>query len=844
MHITPLHRSLGIGAIAACVIAGMLVPQAAVAAVSQLGDAWTDKARYSPGESVTVTAEAQGSGPVEFTLVHLGEVVTQETVPSSGAGTVSWTFTPPTEDYRGYYVEARAGGSVTQTAVDVSSTWTRFPRTGYLDSYPAGMTSSAQAEVVDDLARKYHLNSLQFYDWMWRHEKPVERDSNGDLVGTWTAWNGDVIAPDTVSGLINAAHSANIAAMPYSMSYAALQGYEANGVDPQWRLKYRSTGDDWKFQMLPNEPDTNLWIMNPEDPNWVSYITSQYQQQINALGFDGTHIDQLGNWGGPADGGMDDVNGDPTDIPRGFGGLIEATKQVTGKTTGFNAVDGFGGDWLASSSSDYLYSELWENHETYAQVQDYLAQQRAASGGKSAIVAAYLNYRSNTGDRYEAEDGTLTGGLQIDTDHPGYTGMGFLDSFGATGDSVTVTVTVPESRRYGIVPRWSNGTGATATRSVAVDGLDIGRIKLPATADWDNWNIEGGTAAYLSAGTHTITLSMDATDVGYVNLDSITLGTFDTPSVQLANAAFAANGASHIEMGQGDQMLVAPYFPDETKQMDIGLQTWMQTYYDVITGYENLFYGPTLRQLPNTVQITGHATSTNGEGGKIWTNVMRNSGIDVIHLINLEGSNGLWRDPAADPPTLINLPVKYYLGDSPLPSMVRVASPDRDGGRSTDLSFTTGKDAGGTYLSFTVPALKSWDFIYLGESTAGNGNVVTKAGTCLDAAGGSTANGTAVQVWDCASVPAQDWTYDGQKLTALGKCLDLEQGGTSAGTFAHLWDCVDVPSQKWTRTGHSQYYNPGSGRCLDVAGGSTVNGSRAQIWDCHSGASQKWTLPG
>lgn len=339
-------------------------------------------------------------------------------------------------------------------------------------------------------------------------------------------------------------------------------------------------------------------------------------------------------------------------------------------------------------------------------------------------------------------------------------------------------------------------------------------------------------------------LSVGSGDAGFVNLDSITLGTFDTPSVQLANAAFAANGASHIEMGQGDQMLVAPYFPDETKQMDLALQTWMQTYYDVITGYENLFYGPTLRPLHNAVQITGHATSTDGQGGTIWTNVMRNDGIDVIHLINLEGSNGLWRDPAAAPTTLTELPVKYYLDDSPMPDTVRVASPDRDGGRSTDLAFTTGTDAGGAYLSFTVPVLQSWDFVYLGESTAGDGNVVTKAGTCLDVAGGSTANGTAVQVWDCASVPAQEWTYDGGKLSALGKCLDLEQGGTVAGTLAHLWECVDVPSQEWIRTGQSQYYNPASGRCLDVAGGSTANGSRAQIWHCHSGASQKWTIPG
>lgn len=843
MHRPSFRRRTAVIAIAALATAGIVIP-ALPAAAADLGDAWTDKARYAPGEQVTVTAEVSGTGPVEFSLVHLGAVVDSGVVTATGAGEVSWTVTPPAEDFTGYLVHVDAGTSRTQTAVDVSSTWTRFPRTGYLDDYAADLTVGEQQAAVQELSRKYHLNSLQFYDWMWRHERPVERDANGDLVDTWTAWNGDVIAPDTVSGLIGAAHDVNAAALPYSMSYAALEGFEANGVDADWRLKYRTGGDDWKFQMLPNEPDTTLWIMNPENADWVSHITGQYAEQIDALGFDGTHIDQLGNWGGAPDGGMDDVNGDPVDIPRGFADLVAATKEATGATTGFNAVDGFGGDRLAGSASDYLYTELWENHESYAQVQAYLAEQRAASGGKAAIVAAYLNYRHNTGDRHEAEDGLLGGGVQVDADHPGYTGSGFVDAYGATGDTVTVTVTVPEGRRYGIVPRWSNGTGATATRTVAVDGAEVGRIKLPPTADWDTWNIEGGTAAYLSAGTHTVTLSVESGDTGYVNLDSVTLGTFDTPSVQLANAAFAANGAGHIEMGQGDQMLVAPYFLDETKQMDLELQSWMQRYYDVVTGYENLFYGPTLRQLTNTVEISGHPTSTNGAGGTVWTNVMRNDGIDVIHLINLEGNDGSWRNPATTPPTLTNLPVKYYLGDSPMPSTVHVASPDRDGGRSTELSFVTGTDAGGTYLSFTVPELESWDFVYLGGSTAGDGNVVTKASTCLDVAGGSAANGTPVQVWDCASVPAQDWDYDGERLTALGKCLDLEQGGTANGTAAHLWDCADVPSQRWIRTARSQYSNPASGRCLDVVGGSTANGTRAHIWDCHSGASQKWTLPG
>ncbi|GAB3173297.1 hypothetical protein GCM10027059_44050 [Myceligenerans halotolerans] len=835
-------RRLGMCAIAALAAAGAMVP-APPAAAAEVGDAWTDKARYAPGEQVEISAEVTGSGPVEFSLVHLGTVVDSATVEATGDGEVTWNVTPPADDFTGYLVHVDAGGSRAQTAVDVSSTWTRFPRPGFLDRYPADMTAAEQEEVVGDLTRKYHLNSLQFYDWMWRHEKPIERDANGDLVDTWTAWNGDVIAPATVSGFIDAVHGVNAAALPYSMSYAALEGFETHGVNAGWRLQYRSDGSDWKFQMLPNEPDTTLWIMNPADPGWASHITQQYTDQVSTFGFDGTHLDQLGNWGGAPDGGMDDISGNPVDLPGSFADLVTETRAATGKDAGFNAVDGFGGAALAGSESDYLYSELWENHETYAQVQDYLAAQRAASGGKGAVVAAYLNYRSNVGDRYEAEDGALAGGVAVDTDHSGYTGSGFVDEFGVVGDSVTVTVTVPESRRYGIVPRWANGTPATATRTVFVDDQSVGRIKLQPTADWDTWNTEGGTSAYLTAGTHTVRIAVEADDSGYINLDSITLGTFDTPSVQLANAAFAANGTGHIELGQDDQMLVAPYFLDETKQMSLGLQEWMETYYDVVTGYENLFYGPTLHGLTNAVEIAGQPTSNDGAADTVWTNVMRNDGMDVIHLINLRGNDGSWRNAAADPPTLTDLPVRYYLDGTPAPGTVRVASPDRDGGRSAELPVTTGSDAGGDYITFTVPELKNWDFVYLGESTAGNGNVVTKASTCLDVAGGDSANGTPVQVWDCASVPAQDWTYDGDKLVALGKCLDLDEGGTANGTVAHLWDCVGVPSQTWTRTARSQYRNPASGRCLDVVGEGTANGTRAHLWDCHSGPSQKWTLP-
>ncbi|MGW5349733.1 ricin-type beta-trefoil lectin domain protein [Streptomyces sp. NPDC004031] len=118
------------------------------------------------------------------------------------------------------------------------------------------------------------------------------------------------------------------------------------------------------------------------------------------------------------------------------------------------------------------------------------------------------------------------------------------------------------------------------------------------------------------------------------------------------------------------------------------------------------------------------------------------------------------------------------------------------------------------------------------------------AGKCLDVNSGSSASGTAVQIWGCNGTGAQSWTAvpDGT-LRALGKCLDVTGAATANGSKVELWDCNGGANQQW-QPYNGGYRNPVSGRCLDDPASSTTDGTQTVIWDCNGGANQKWSTPG
>lgn len=365
----------------------------------------TEKSMYAPGETAVVCLE---NLPAEATalrarLYSLERCVWDWQLPASKRFPLSL----PDADGRGYALEVEALDEQQNvltsafTAVDVSSSWTKFPRYGYVWDF----TPSADAESKADEMARYHLNGVQFYDWQYRHHRPLAADLSG-----WRDWSGRWISGDTVRAYLRAAHDRGMACMAYNMIYAANETYltDGSGVQADWRL-VRTNGADFTCDMDAKlGPVGVLQYFNLLNPDWQNYIFAQENRVFEAFDFDGWHGDTIGE-NGPmrtADGGPlgYDADGKPIYLVKdGYTAFLNAAKAAIGdKYLAFNPVGAQGIENVNVSAVDVLYTEFWpwDRNANGRLYDDYYTLHRAIlgaceqSGGKSLIVAAYVNYRN------------------------------------------------------------------------------------------------------------------------------------------------------------------------------------------------------------------------------------------------------------------------------------------------------------------------------------------------------------------------------------------------------------------------------------------------------------------
>jgi dextranase len=328
-------------------------------------------------------------GPIKLTL-H---------TPSS----VQLPCSVPPVDFRGYLVtvELRSSDGRTldrrETALDISSDWKRFPRYGYLAHYN-NQEGANPAKWIAEL-NQFHIDGLQFYDFQYRHDQPLAGTVK-QPASTWKDIAGREIDAGVVRGFIQEAHAHNMMAMAYNASYSA---YDDAFTRPQplplqWATWSTANGPRTAETAknlpmhIPDGTTSKLYYMNQNDPGWQNYIFDQMHRLFEVYPFDGWHVDTFGDDGGYA------FDRSPVNYIAGFKQYIDRAHAVLQKRVVFNAVNTWGQDKIANSAADFVYSELWEDHETFASILGTAEQVHIANPTKGYVIAAYLH-------RDEAKDG-------------------------------------------------------------------------------------------------------------------------------------------------------------------------------------------------------------------------------------------------------------------------------------------------------------------------------------------------------------------------------------------------------------------------------------------------------
>lgn len=362
----------------------------------------TDKACYTPGGVVQFALKEKPGRDPKVRYSHLGKVVAEESLSSQ-----SWSWTTPAEDYKGYLVDiyevVDGKEQVYQSiAVDVSSDWAKFPRYGFLSSY-GDLSESMISNNINNLNR-YHINGIQFYDWMYDHHRPLAGTVESPAA-TWPDLMGRTNYLSTVKGYIDAAHSKGMKAMFYNLAFGALSNAASDGVKEEWYLFKDANRSEKDKHHLDPPFRSSIYLTNPANTEWQSYLANRNKDVYDVFGFDGYHIDQLGNRGT-----VYDYHGNQVKLDDVYQSFITAMAQASpGKRLVMNAVSQYGQQKsIAGSGVDFLYTEVWDESKTFEQLANVITDNYTyGEGKKQTVLAAYMNYAKSGNSGFVNAPGVL-----------------------------------------------------------------------------------------------------------------------------------------------------------------------------------------------------------------------------------------------------------------------------------------------------------------------------------------------------------------------------------------------------------------------------------------------------
>ncbi len=355
----------------------------------------TDKVSYKPSSVVKFRLEGNLPAGARIRYSHGTDAI--DDYPLSGN---EWTWTVPNQDYKGYLAQVYTidGDKITilgTIGVDVSSDWGRYPRYGFVSDYDGSKTPEQVSKEVATMNR-LHLNGVQFYDWMYKHNVPYYGggDEYEDIANR-------KVKNSVIKDYISKFHDVGAKCMFYNLAYGSYDDGEKDGVDKKWGwYDYFPTDDsksDFKLGQRSHKLRQNNWksdimLQNPGNYNWQQYMAYQAYHVYKNLDFDGFHIDQLGKQGDD----YYDYQGNRINIEEGIGSFIKAMKESRPeKDLVMNSVSNYARHQIVGSGAvKFAYNEVWwGNEEQYDEFYRIIKANKQESGNENmaTVFAAYMD---------------------------------------------------------------------------------------------------------------------------------------------------------------------------------------------------------------------------------------------------------------------------------------------------------------------------------------------------------------------------------------------------------------------------------------------------------------------
>lgn len=260
------------------------------------------------------------------------------------------------------------------TAFDIVENWCDAPRYGFISDF--SQKDLNDSEDIEQM-NKYHINVIQFYDWMYRHHKlnPPQNVFKDPL--------GRKLSIDVVKQKIDYCHKHGMKAL----AYGAVYGSEKEFFEKHKEMAvYKNDGSVLDFANF-------IFIMDINRKNpWHDHIINEFYEAVK-IGFDGIHMDQ---YGFPKE-AVSKIDNDNSvrHLREDFPKLIDDTRSYI-EDKGykvnliFNAVNNWPIDTVAYSNQDCMYIEVWPPNVTYGDLYDLIRNAKRYEPKKQVILAAYM----------------------------------------------------------------------------------------------------------------------------------------------------------------------------------------------------------------------------------------------------------------------------------------------------------------------------------------------------------------------------------------------------------------------------------------------------------------------